>query len=174
VTSWNWLNQTFEHVEAKEVFVKYSAYTREPLLDDKGHQQTDDEGKVKKRLTLATTPKSTPREFLQLLGDSLTFYAQHKHLYINQALRQKHLSLHMPPKSATMSADFGENYTALHGDEAQSEYWIHNSVSVFIVITSRWIPEVEGEPRRQHKQAPAQETRHPLCAARVCRCHQRP
>ena len=136
--------------KCRDLFVTYQAYESRRSVDEvvAGDDECDAVEKKTSRPELRTQT-SRPSEFLPHFISQLTEYQKHKYIAVHQTFMEQQLKAMIlkvdddkdEAKAAVreecicVDMDFAENYEVWHKIELQSEHWVHNQVTLFIVIT---------------------------------------
>ena len=112
--------------------------------DEKTSTITDADGLVeekKVKFTVKKDKESTRAEFTELLQNHLIEYLPHRHdAHFNaEQFDQMIDGLKDKPNEVIMLMDFGMNYSHVHPDETQGEFWTHVQTTVLPIICYRLI-----------------------------------
>jgi hypothetical protein len=123
----------------EKLLVTWEQYGKRTVCARNG-QQTD-------KVVLMET-SATPSEFVQSFESTLRKYAEHKFIAVSQTARRALLKENLPKDAIMLEMDFSENYEMIHRVEMQSEYFGHQQVTLFMVIT-HWL----GSDGELHSEA---------------------
>ena len=119
---------------------KYKIITTEKktvsTVDDEGFQESKDVS-----TTIKKSVESSHAEFTQLLEEHLVGYSAHRHVANFQAEQFDAMvdRLKDTPGHCIMLMDYGMNYSHVHPDETQGEFWTHVQTTVLPIVVYRLI-----------------------------------
>ena len=102
---------------------------------------TNKKGEKKQRKMLELQSRSA-EDFVDELSQELHSFPMHLHTAKWQHEQFTHIIKNVPQNWVVLCMDFGENYTNLHQDEAQSAHWSHQQ-TVFSAVAYHQCPHCE-------------------------------
>jgi hypothetical protein len=84
---------------------------------------------------------AVPSDFILIFENILMEYARHHFIAVWQAYRRKIVVQNLPKDFMTTEWDFAENYTMIHNNAIQSEYWNQSQLTLLVSLTHYWDPK---------------------------------
>ena len=94
-------------------------------------------GKQERKRTVKREQTGTRRAFMKIFNEVLTEYATHRHAANWNADQFDEMIDKLQPGHIILLEDYGMNYSHVHKDEMQSEFWTHHQTTVFPIVAYR-------------------------------------